>query len=149
MRALVEWMDSEGMANDFLKQMDWDAFDMVTATQEVHNRLEKPIGSFFLRHTKAELYEGAIKRRIMLYPVLNIKDIAENPQLASRDFWVKREHDEVDDSIIYPGVFAKASETPCKIAHRAPLIGEHNEAILKELGLSKRDMSVLKQAGAI
>ncbi|MDY7019169.1 MAG: CoA transferase [Chloroflexota bacterium] len=148
-RALVEWMDSEGMANDFLKQMDWDAFDMVTATQEVHNRLEEHVGKFFLRHTKAELYEGAIKRRIMLYPVSDIKDIAEDLQLKSRDFWIKIEYSELADFIISPGAFVKASETPCRMRYRAPLIGEHNEEIFQELGISKSDMIMLKQAGAI
>ena len=53
-------------------------------------------------------------------------------------------------SITYPGVFTNASETPLTISRRAPLIGEHNEEIYeKELGLSREELLILKQAGII
>jgi crotonobetainyl-CoA:carnitine CoA-transferase CaiB-like acyl-CoA transferase len=32
---------------------------------------------------------------------------------------------------------------------RAPLIGEHNEEVYREIGLSRQDLVVLKQAGVI
>jgi formyl-CoA transferase len=42
------------------------------------------------------------------------------------------------------------SETPWQLRRRAPLIGEHNEAIYGgELGLSRAELAVLMAAGAI
>jgi crotonobetainyl-CoA:carnitine CoA-transferase CaiB-like acyl-CoA transferase len=149
-RALVEWMDSEGMADDFIKQTDWDTFDMANATQEIHDRFEECFGKFFKAHTKAELYEGAIERHIMLYPVSTPKDIVESPQLAARDFWQRVEHPELNDAISYPGAFAKSSEVSFGIRRRAPLIGEHNEEIYEqEMGLTKDEIAILKQAKVI
>ena len=52
--------------------------------------------------------------------------------------------------VVYPGAFAKLAEGSCKIRRRAPLIGEHNEEIyVSELGLSREELAILKQARAI
>jgi crotonobetainyl-CoA:carnitine CoA-transferase CaiB-like acyl-CoA transferase len=129
---LVEWMDEEGMADDFLKHFDWDEFDFRTTTQDIVDRLAEPTARFFLTHTKAELYEGALERRVLVYPVATTADILENKQLAARDFWVEMEHPGLDAAITYPGPFAKLSETPIEVRRPAPLIGEHNKEIYDE-----------------
>ena len=148
--ALVKWMDSEGMTDDFLKGFDWDTFDMRTVTQETIDRLEEPTAKFFLAHTKAELYEGAFKRRVIVYPVATTADMLESTQLAARGFWVELEHPELGTSITYPGAFAKTSEGPPRVSRRAPLIGEHNQEVYeKELGIPKEELLILKQVKVI
>jgi crotonobetainyl-CoA:carnitine CoA-transferase CaiB-like acyl-CoA transferase len=103
-----------------------------------------------MKHTKSELWEGAQKRGIMLYPVLTPKDILEFEQLRFRKYWEEVEHPELGTSITYPGAFAKMTEAPCKIRRRAPLIGEHNEEVyVKELGLSIEELLILKQAKVV
>ena len=52
--------------------------------------------------------------------------------------------------LTYPGAPVKMTETPWKIHRRAPLIGEHNEEVyLKELGLSREELALLKANGVI
>jgi crotonobetainyl-CoA:carnitine CoA-transferase CaiB-like acyl-CoA transferase len=148
--AIVKWMVEKDAAPDYLKQFNWNTLDMSKQTQEMQDRIEKPIGEFFMKFTKAELYEESAKRGIMLYPVCNTKDIQENEQLKARDYWVKVNHPELSTSITYPGVFARLTETPLEIIRRAPLIGEHNLDIYeRELGFSKADLAVLRQSGVI
>ena len=149
-RALVEWMDEEGMADEALKGIDWDAFDMAAASREFHQRIEDKIGRFFAAHTKEELFTEAVKRRIMLYPVNTPADIAVSPQLAAREYWVEVEHTELGACISYPGTFLKSSEVSCSLRRRAPLIGEHNHEIYQqELGLSDDQLAALREAGII
>jgi crotonobetainyl-CoA:carnitine CoA-transferase CaiB-like acyl-CoA transferase len=149
-RPLVEWMDSEGMADDFLKTFDWSKFSTGKATRETIERIEEPTLRFFLSHTKAELLEGAVKFRSMLYPVSTAKDIADSAQLADRNFWVEIRHPELDATIKYPGGFAHCTESSPGISRRAPLIGEHNQEIYeKELRISAHEIARLKQAGVI
>jgi len=126
---LLEWMASEGLADDFLSGFDWETLDWRTISQEVVDRLEEPVARFFRTHTKAELLEGALKHRTMLYPVSTARDIVESTQLASRGFWTELKHPELDRTISYPGAFAVTSETPITVSRRAPLIGEHNQEI--------------------
>ncbi|MFC1966165.1 CaiB/BaiF CoA transferase family protein [Chloroflexota bacterium] len=147
---LIKWLDSEGVADDFLKGLDWDTFDFTNTTQEVIERLEEPLAKFFMLHTKAELFDGALKHRAILFPVSTTKDILESAQLAAREFLVEVEHPELGTAITYPGAFGCSSEAPLRVSRRAPLIGEHNQEILeKELGLAQQEPLTLKRVSLI
>jgi len=149
-RAIIQWMKEEGMADEFLQNINWDVFDMAKQTQEHQDQIEEPIAMFFMKHTKAELYKEAFKRGIMLAPVSSSKDIVENEQLKARDFWVDIEHPELGTNIRCPGAFIKASKTPCVMKRRSPLIGEHNLEVYEgEMGLSRTDICAFQQAGII
>ena len=149
-RGIVKWMEEKGMAPDHLREFDWTIFDMAKQTQEIQDQIEEPIARFFKGYTKADLYEGALKRGIMLCPVSTAKDIIENVQLQARNFWINIDHPELKASIPYPGAFIKMSETPCTVKGRAPHVGEHNLDIYEgELGLSRDEIMILKQAGVI
>jgi crotonobetainyl-CoA:carnitine CoA-transferase CaiB-like acyl-CoA transferase len=149
-RGIVEWLQEEGLATEQLTGIDWTAFDMSKQTQGVQDQMEAPIAELFARHTKAELYNEALKRKIMLSPVSTARDICENTQLYARDFWIEVDHPEIPARISYPGPFARMSETPLATTRRAPLPGEHNlEIYQKELGFSKSDLGLLHQSGII
>jgi crotonobetainyl-CoA:carnitine CoA-transferase CaiB-like acyl-CoA transferase len=149
-KAITEWMDSEGMAPEYMVNVNWDTFSMADQTPEFQERLEEPIAKFFMSHTKSELYKGAVERQLMLYPVSSPEDILGNVQLQSRDFWTSIEHPELKTTIRYPGFPVQSSETSFQIRRRSPLIGEHNQDIYRcELGLSKNDLANLEQANVI
>jgi crotonobetainyl-CoA:carnitine CoA-transferase CaiB-like acyl-CoA transferase len=149
-RAIVKWMEDENIAPEYLKNFNWDAFDMATQTQEMQDQIEIYIGNLFAMFTKEKLYEQALNRGIMLCPVNTSKDILANEQLKERQYWVDISHPELRTNIRYPGVFARLSETPLKINHRAPLIGEHNLEIYKgELGYSDHELKDLQNIGVI
>jgi crotonobetainyl-CoA:carnitine CoA-transferase CaiB-like acyl-CoA transferase len=148
---LVKWMDEEGMAPDWLVKYDWlNDFDMSRVTQEEIYRVEQTFIDFFQTKTKDELLEQAIKRDIQLVPVATAEDICSSEQWKARNLWVDVEHDELDSTITYPGLFRSFSETPGIINRRAPLIGEHNVNVYEdELGYTKEELSVLRSAGVI
>ena len=147
--AMVKWMAEEGMAPDWLKQKDWSKFNVATSTQDEIDALEGPFGAFLAKLTKAEFANQAVKREILGYPVNNARDITEDPQLVARDFWRQVEHPELNDTITYPGAFAKFSHHQHP-ARCAPRIGEHNQDVyVGELGLSQNEFEDLKQAKVI
>lgn len=149
-RALVEWMDSKGAAPEFLKKKDWSSFNIAEVTQKEIDRMEEPIGRFFQGVTKREFFEAVTEREMLGYPVSTAAEIADDPQLKARDFWQKVDHAELGTSLLYPAGFAKFSETACEIRLRAPLIGEHNEAIFcGDLGIKKDGLEELRREGVI
>ncbi len=149
-RGMMEWVSQEFDVPEALLQKDWDSFDLASTTEEEFEAFAGPAADFFLNHTMDELYQGAIERDMMLYPVDTIAEIMVDPQLEAREFWQKVEHPELGRSLTYPGAAVKLSETPLSITRRAPLIGEHNIEIYEgELGLSREELGVLKHNGAI
>jgi crotonobetainyl-CoA:carnitine CoA-transferase CaiB-like acyl-CoA transferase len=149
-RALTKWVIDEGMANEALKQVEWSEVDWQTIDQNRVDEITESFGKFCMTHTKAELWEGAQKLGIQLYPLLTPGDMLGFEQLNIRGYWTEVEHPELGTSVTYPGPFAKMREAPCEVRRRAPLIGEHNEEIyIKELGISREELLLLKQARAI
>ncbi len=151
-RRLVQWMDENGMAEDWLKEVDWvNEYNAATLIQEFAEKVEAEVARFTATKTKMELYEeGGINRRILLAPVSSARDICENRQLEAREYWAELEHPELGEALTYCGPFLRLSETPAAYHRRAPLIGEHNEEIyLSELGLSAEKMKSLKQKRVI
>jgi len=123
---------------------------MSKVTQSEIDEIEKRVGRFFSMYSRDELYKESSKRHIPLAPVSGFDAVLRNKQLRSRDYWVDVDHPELKSKIRYPGPFLKFSETPMTIRHRAPLIGEHNEDVyLGELGMSKRELVMLKEGGVI
>jgi benzylsuccinate CoA-transferase BbsF subunit len=77
------------------------------------------------------------------------EDVVTDPQLKHRGFHVILDHPEMG-SHIYNLPPYKMSKTPPEITSRDPLIGEHNEYILKEvLGMSDDEIADLLIAGAL
>jgi len=148
-RELVRWMDSEGMANEYLKGIQWENWDMADRTQKEIDEISVPVEKFFLAHTKMELWEGAVKKRMSVCPFYDPEDLLKDPQLQARNFWVEIEHPELATRLTYPKEFVKASEEISPRPFRAPLIGEHNLEVYGELGFSLEEMVILKERGII
>jgi crotonobetainyl-CoA:carnitine CoA-transferase CaiB-like acyl-CoA transferase len=145
---LVEWMDSEGMAED-LKDIDWTKVDILKLTQEEVQHYEEVLDKFFQRHSRAEIDEQALRRGFMAYPFIHPKDLIEDVQLKDRGFFVEVNHPELGASLVYPGMPYKSSGCPPSTPCRAPLIGEHNNEVYQKLGMSEKDIAELKKRSII
>ncbi len=149
-RPVVDLMDSEGMADDFIRNVDWASLDWGQSTQVEVDRIQNYFIRFFLTKTKEELFKIAQEKVMLIQPINTAKDILAHPQLTGRDFWQRINHPEIDDVLTYPGPFMRASETSCGIRRIAPQLGEHNTEIYEEeLGLSQEEMADLKEANVI
>jgi benzylsuccinate CoA-transferase BbsE subunit len=149
-KALVQWMDQEGMSDEFLRNFDWDRFDASTYNDELARKLEPFFERFFLTKTKDALFQAALKMQYLLAPVNTIADLTVNPQLAARDFWVDLDHPELNVRLTYPGAPFKSNRVSWRIDRRAPLVGEHNSAIYgDELGFADTEIRSLARKGAI
>ena len=88
---------------------------------------------------KKEIVELAQALRMPFAYVPSVKDLIEDEHLASRSFFQRIEHPAAGE-LPYSGPPFRMSETPPQI-ERAPMLGEHNEATLSEIGYSKDDQA--------
>lgn len=149
-RNLVRWMEAEGAAPDYLSLFDFETQDMRLVPQEEIDLLEAPIAHFFKGKSKAELFEGALRWRVILYPISTMRDLAENRHLQERGFYIRVPHPELGRDILYPGLVPRLSATPPAVRLRPPLLGEHNRDVYcGEVGLSPEELAYLHSLGVV
>ena len=75
--------------------------------------------------------------------IYDAADIANDPHYQAREMLLK---DQLPDGtqVTLPGIVPKLMVTPGTVRSRAPELGEHTEAVLKELGMSEQDVNTLK-----
>ena len=83
--------------------------------------------AFTSSKTKAELFELAQRRRVLLAPVATVEDVVESEQLAARGYW------EDVDGIQYPGGWIEGGVSRLPADASAPEVGEHTEQVLAEV----------------
>ena len=112
---------------------EW-AEDLGRAAMEDPEEMARQIGiasehlrRFVAKRTMNELFERAVADGFMMAPLYTAADIAVDPHLAARDYWVEIEGKR------YPGAFAKLSETPLRLERPAPALGQ-DQSLLAEVG---------------
>ena len=80
-------------------------------------------------------------------PILSMKELAEEPSLRETGTIVEVDHPE-RGKYLTVGNPIKLSDSPSDV-ERSPLLGEHTEEVLHELGLSDAEIAESKGAGAV
>jgi formyl-CoA transferase len=80
-------------------------------------------------------------------PILSMKEIAEEPSLRKTGTVVEVDHP-TRGKYLTVGNPIKMSDSPTDVT-RSPLLGEHTDEVLSELGYTKDQVSVLRTDGAI
>ncbi len=113
----------------------------------IDSEINPIINKWAATYTKEEIFKIGQENDIAIAPISYISDLIGDEQLNDRNFFKQVEHP-VIGSAIYPGnpltIFQNSSEIK-----GAPLVGEHNEIVYKELGLTKKDIDSLKKSGII
>ncbi len=99
--------------------------------------------------TMAEALEALAKARVPANPVYSPQQALDDPHIKAMGFL---------QDVPYPGLPQPAkvattpirlSETPGRIEHRAPLLGEHTDEILKSIGYDEASISAFRASGVI
>ncbi|NUT51377.1 MAG: formyl-CoA transferase [Saccharothrix sp.] len=127
------------------------ADDPAWATPEA--RLDKLDKAFALieewteRHTKWEVMDALNARDIPCGPILSTRELIEDATLAELGSVVEVDHPE-RGAYKTVGSPLKLSDSPVEV-RRSPLLGEHNDEVLAELGYLPGQLDRLRAIGAI
>jgi formyl-CoA transferase len=80
-------------------------------------------------------------------PILSMKELAEEPSLRKTGTIVEVDHP-VRGKYLTVGNPIKLSDSPTDVT-RSPLLGEHTDEVMAELGYSPEQIGALRAAGAI
>ncbi len=137
--SLARWMAEEGMGDAYLESLDFTKLGYGTITREMLERTVPPIERFMMSHTKQELFEGAVTRRILLFPVATPRDIAHHPQLQARQYFQQVPQPELGTTLTMLGPFVRASATPLRQRRLPPSSGRAQcRSLYTRAGLAAR-----------
>ncbi len=148
-----------GVANQGLWQRFCDAIGrpdlmedprFATADERVAHRSEcvQTLSEIFQTDTAAHWVEVISDAGVPCGPINRVDDVVNDAQVRARNMVVAIPHPNVPDLRV-AGSPLKLAETPPSIRHHPPLLGQHNDEILGELGYSAKDIARLQKAGVI
>ena len=130
---------------DLLGHPEWVADpDYANATLRVRNRaaLAERIETITAEHTRQHWLARLDAAGIPCGPINTYAEAFADPQIRAREMVVEIEHPTLG-RVQTPGSPIKMSETPPVVARPAPLLGEHTREVLREVGYSDEEISIL------
>lgn len=113
------------------------------------DELEGILGAWFKDRSKHEIFQEALKHRLIFSWVPSVKELMEADQHQLRGYWVELEHQRTG-ALRYPGPPFRMGQTPWAARKPAPLLGEHNQVVYRDLlGLTDQDLVALRERGVI
>ena len=102
----------------------------------------------FLTRPVADWVEDLQEANVPCRPINDLADVFADPQVLARNMYVEIPHPTLG-SIKQTGLPIKFSLTPGRIDRHPPLLGEHNQEILEDLGYSVAQVDEMKENAII
>ncbi|MDP6607026.1 MAG: CoA transferase, partial [Dehalococcoidia bacterium] len=96
-------------------------------------QIDLVVKRFMRNHSKQYLYEEGQRRRVSIGTVSTPADLSMNPQLAAREWFARIDDKGRGLELRYPGQPWCLGASPASIRRPAPLLGEHDAEIEREL----------------
>jgi crotonobetainyl-CoA:carnitine CoA-transferase CaiB-like acyl-CoA transferase len=141
-RALLGVLGLERLAAD-------PRFATAEARKRNEDALDDALSHAFASRETEEVARRLIRAGVPAGQVNSAPAVMADEQLQARGYFVPVER-AIVGTHLYPGAVARFSQTPLETDRPAPLLGEHNRVVLREvLGMSDAEMEALESAGII
>ncbi|MFK9094341.1 CaiB/BaiF CoA transferase family protein [Bacillus salipaludis] len=133
----------EALDNDRLRSFtEWN--DGMEHRDEIYRIVEEIMPN----KTTKEWIEILDQYNFWAGPVYDYDDLVADPQVHHNNMIVEIDHP-TEGKIKVLGIPYTFSESPGQIRHHPPLVGEHSEEILRQIGYSQSQIEQFKQNGVI
>ncbi len=154
-----EWValsaSSQSIAERILRIVGGDEMAEDPRFQTHQNRVEHideiddRIQAWMSEHDREEVLEIFNENNAAIAPIYDIEDIYEDPHVEERDALITVEDEDLGE-VTLSGVFPKMSETPGRVKHTGPHLGEDTlEVLLDRTTASAADLESLYDEGII
>lgn len=135
---------------DFLEapELDDPRFDNASARLENAEALGAILDDIFATKRKQEIFYAAHEKRFIYGVIDSPEETVDNPQIQARGYYVPLPHPDLGE-ITFPGAPFLMGDSPWQVHAAAPRLGEHNAAVLGDLGYSAQDLAYLRASEVI
>ena len=131
----TEWLDDPRFASD-------------KARGDNGAIISERVGAWVAGRTSADAIAAFEAARVPAGPVNTPREALNDPHIRAGDFFAEVDFPGIGKSPV-AATPVKLHGTPGEVRSRPPMLGEHTDQILQELGYSKAEIDALKQEGAV
>jgi crotonobetainyl-CoA:carnitine CoA-transferase CaiB-like acyl-CoA transferase len=122
-------------------------FATISSRLENAEELDKLVEEWTTQHTAEEVMTLLQEAGVAAGIVQDAKDLAQDPQLRGRSFFIKVDHP-IRGEVILDGNPIKLSATPAQCQRAAPLLGQDNNYVYQELlGMKQEEIVSYTEQG--
>ncbi len=110
--------------------------------------LDEAIGAWTAKQTVADVLVALDSAAVPAGRIYTIADIAKDPHYQARGM-IEQVQMADGSALLVPGVIPKLSRTPGSHRNNAPSIGQDTDSVLQEIGLTKMQITTLKERGIV
>ena len=145
---LMNWIYECGECEQADRDLDWIGLGALFLSGELAlsewDRLLGVVGKFIERRSRAELFDEARSRGLLIVPVTTVDEVAESEQFEVREFWQTHQMPGWEQPVRFPGPFVRMTGgSPISYRRRAPTLGEHNAEVYGELEIDAERLAAL------
>lgn len=111
-------------------------------------KIDQAIAQWTSQHELDEVMEALNLNHVPVGHVYDAEDIVRDPHFQARNMILDSTLPD-GTPVLVPGIVPKLSETPGEIRHKAPLLGQHTEEVLKSLGIDESRIQSLREQGVV
>ena len=138
---LCEGLGAQELADDERYKLNKDR---VAAREELTERLLP----YFGRKTTAEWMEILVEKGVPCAPALTYEEFFHHPQVEAMNMNIPAQHAKIGRMRLW-GIPVAFDRTPTKVRRTAPMLGEHTDEVLKEIGYDDDRIKSLRDDGII
>jgi crotonobetainyl-CoA:carnitine CoA-transferase CaiB-like acyl-CoA transferase len=140
-RRLADALQEPGLKNDPL-------YATQSARVANRSRINAIVGGKLAANTTSYWVETLNRAGVPCGPVNSVAEVFQDKQILAQQMVLDIDHPGYG-TIRMLGFPMKFSENPCRIRRPAPMLGEHSDEILAELGYPEAERTVLRRDGVI
>jgi crotonobetainyl-CoA:carnitine CoA-transferase CaiB-like acyl-CoA transferase len=158
---ILDWLDELGLREQFA---DWALLEMgknldhnitIAAVSEggeealIYGAVRDSLNFIAAQIDSYDFFVGAQTRNFQCGIIYAPEEVFEDPHFVARGFQTEVEHPELGQTFRYPGAPYRFGASPWAISRRAPLLGEHTEEVLREIGIGPDEVERLRGKGVV